>query len=215
MLSMGKRIKTILACTAAAAVAMTAPAAASTGTVTADILNVRDTPSTDGAIESQIYMGDDVTITYDTGNGWYEIYKDGGCHYVNGEFISTDGSSSSSASCEESYEDASYDDASYEEESYEDTNNYTYLGNFTLTAYCGCAICCGSAGNPTASGVYPTAGHTVAMGGVDFGTQLLINGTVYTVEDRGTGYGHVDIYFSNHADAVAFGMQSADVYQVN
>ena len=56
----------------------------------------------------------------------------------------------------------------------------TYLGNFTLTAYCNCAQCCGTAGNLTASGTVPSAGRTVAMAGVPFGTQLLINGNVYT-----------------------------------
>ena len=50
----------------------------------------------------------------------------------------------------------------------------TYLGNFTLTAYCNCAQCCGTAGNLTASGTVPSAGRTVAMAGVPFGTQLLI-----------------------------------------
>ena len=91
----------------------------------------------------------------------------------------------------------------------------TYLGNFTLTAYCNCAQCCGTAGNLTASGTVPTAGRTVAMAGVPFGTQLLINGTVYTVEDLGTPYGHVDIYFGSHSEALAFGLQSADVYRLN
>ena len=90
-----------------------------------------------------------------------------------------------------------------------------YLGNFTLTAYCNCAQCCGTAGNLTASGTVPTAGRTVAMAGVPFGTQLLINGNVYTVEDLGTPYGHVDIFFNNHSDALSFGLQSAEVYQLN
>ena len=89
------------------------------------------------------------------------------------------------------------------------------LGNFTLTAYCNCAQCCGTAGNLTASGTVPTAGRTVAMAGVPFGTQLLINGNVYTVEDLGTPYGHVDIFFNNHSDALSFGLQSAEVYQLN
>ena len=94
----------------------------------------------------------------------------------------------------------------------------TYLGQFKLTAYCGCSTCCGqwSSANPTtASGAPAVQGVTVAMGGVDFGTKLLINGTVYTVQDRGTAYGHVDIYFNNHSDALRFGMQTADVYQLN
>ena len=95
-------------------------------------------------------------------------------------------------------------------------SDMTYLGNFTLTAYCPCAQCCGAyASGHTASGTVATEGVTVAMGGVDFGTKLCINGHIYTVEDRGTAYGHVDIFFSSHEDAVAFGMQYADVYQVN
>jgi len=92
----------------------------------------------------------------------------------------------------------------------------TYLGKFRLTAYCSCVRCCGKwAGGPTASGVMPTAGRTIAMGGVPFGTKLRINGTVYTVEDRGTSYGHVDVYFGSHAEALGFGSKYADVYQVN
>ena len=91
----------------------------------------------------------------------------------------------------------------------------TYLGNFTLTAYCNCAQCCGTAGNLTASGTVPSAGRTVAMAGVPFGTQLLINGNVYTVEFLGTPYGHVDIFFGSHSEALSFGLQHADVYQLN
>ena len=92
----------------------------------------------------------------------------------------------------------------------------TYLGSFKLTAYCSCSSCCGSwSGGPTASGAMPSAGRTVAMGGVPFGTKLLINGNVYTVEDRGTAYGHVDIYMGSHSQALSFGLKYADVYQVN
>lgn len=90
-----------------------------------------------------------------------------------------------------------------------------YLGNFKLTAYCACSKCCGKwAGGETASGTTPTQGKTVAMAGVPFGTRLCINDHIYTVEDRGTAYGHVDIFFSNHSEALQFGMQYADVYEV-
>ncbi|MGI6094426.1 MAG: PcsB-like coiled-coil domain-containing protein [Lachnospiraceae bacterium] len=92
----------------------------------------------------------------------------------------------------------------------------TYLGRFRLTGYCNCPLCCGSWSNGhTASGTVPAQGRTVAMGGVPFGTKLLINGNVYTVEDRGTAYGHVDIYFDSHASALGFGSQYAEVYQIN
>ena len=47
------------------------------------------------------------------------------------------------------------------------------------------------------------------MNGIPFGTKLKINGSVYTVEDRGVPYGHVDIYFESHA--MEFGRMYADV----
>ncbi|RHR25830.1 hypothetical protein DWX43_17035 [Clostridium sp. AF19-22AC] len=87
------------------------------------------------------------------------------------------------------------------------------LGNFKLTAYCNCELCCGQwAGGPTASGTEPAQGRTVAVGGIPFGTQLVINGQVYTVEDRGTPYGHIDIYMNSHEECDQFGVQSAEVY---
>lgn len=92
----------------------------------------------------------------------------------------------------------------------------TYLGRFKLTSYCSCPICCGKwSGGSTASGTTPTPGRTIAMAGLPFGTQLLINGHVYTVEDRGTQYGHVDVFTGSHSDALAFGVQYADVYRLN
>ena len=89
-----------------------------------------------------------------------------------------------------------------------------YLGNFKLTAYCNCAVCCGRwAGGPTASGKMPVQGRTIATGVLPFGTKLNIGGKIYTVEDRGTPYGHIDSYMERHADAEAFGVRYADVYQ--
>lgn len=89
-----------------------------------------------------------------------------------------------------------------------------YLGNFKLTAYCNCAVCCGRwAGGPTASGKMPVQDRTIATGVLPFGTKLNIGGKIYTVEDRGTPYGHIDIYMERHADAEEFGVRYADVYQ--
>ena len=97
-----------------------------------------------------------------------------------------------------------------------DTSQGKYLGRFKLTAYCNCPICCGKwSGGGTASGTTPTPGRTIAMAGVPFGTKLSINGQIYTVEDRGTAYGHVDIFMGSHSQALSFGMKYADVYQVN
>ena len=128
------------------------------------------------------------------------------------EDTSSDDSSTEDSS--DSSDDSSSDSSSSDSGS-SDSSQGTYLGNFKLTAYCNCATCCGTAGNATASGTMPVAGRTVAMAGVPFGTKLLINGNVYTVEDLGTPYGHVDIYCSSHSEALSFGLQYADVYQLN
>ena len=149
----------------------------------------------------------------DGGNyGTEESYDD----YSESESDSNQDADDSSAyddSYTESYDSSESSDSSSESSS--SSSQGTYLGTFTLTAYCNCAQCCGTAGNLTASGTVPTAGRTVAMAGVPFGTQLLINGNVYTVEDLGTPYGHVDIYFNSHSEALAFGLQSAEVYRLN
>lgn len=101
----------------------------------------------------------------------------------------------------------------YEEPTYE---AYTYLGEWTVTHYCNCEICCGIwAGGNTASGAYPTANHTVATGDLPFGTRLLINGQIYVVEDRGVPGGWVDIYCDSHEEALNRGMYTTSVYLVN
>ena len=72
--------------------------------------------------------------------------------------------------------------------------------------------------NPTtASGTTATAGRTIAApSNFAFGTQLVINGQVYTVEDRGSAItgNRIDVFFSSHAEALAFGRRSASVYRL-
>lgn len=88
--------------------------------------------------------------------------------------------------------------------------------SYTLTGYCSCKKCCGVYSNPdnptTASGTRATAGRTIAADTsiYPFGTQIVINGHTYTVEDTGsgvTGY-HFDIYFDSHEEALQFGKQT-------
>ena len=122
--------------------------------------------------------------------------------------------SDDSDGADDSGDDDDSDHDGSDDDSPADSSERTYLGNFKLTAYCHCAACNGSAGQPTASGRMPSAGRTVAMGGVDFGTRLSINGHIYTVEDTGTPYGHVDIFMDSHSEAEDFGVQYADVYLV-
>ena len=91
------------------------------------------------------------------------------------------------------------------------------LGTYKITAYCGCAKCCGKTDGITASGTHVTAGRTIAAPPeIPFGTKLMINGHIYTVEDRGgaiTGK-RIDIYFESHEEAERFGVQYIEVFKV-
>lgn len=97
---------------------------------------------------------------------------------------------------------------------FEDIPDYTELGTYKLTAYCSCSKCCGKSDGITASGVKAQAGRTVAAKNLSFGTELMINGEIYTVEDRGVGSGVVDIFFDSHSEALDFGVKYAKVYEV-
>ena len=85
---------------------------------------------------------------------------------------------------------------------------------YTITAYCGCSKCCGKSTGITASGARAVQGVTVAAPGrFAFGTQLNIGGNVYTVQDRGGAIqgNRIDIYFSNHQAALAWGVRRLPV----
>lgn len=94
------------------------------------------------------------------------------------------------------------------------------LGTVVTSGYCSCSICCGQwAGGPTASGVYPTANHTIAVDAsnpfVPMGTEIIMNGTLYKVEDTGAfaRYGvDFDVYYDSHAEASAHGHQTWEAY---
>ena len=97
-----------------------------------------------------------------------------------------------------------------------EANGMTYLGTYSLTAYCSCVNCCGKSNGITASGTQATAGRTVACNSLSIGTVISINGHQYVVEDTGGMGGNViDIFFDSHEEAINFGRQSAEVYLVN
>ncbi|MBR3002070.1 MAG: G5 domain-containing protein [Clostridia bacterium] len=92
------------------------------------------------------------------------------------------------------------------------------IGVYKITGYCSCAKCCGKATGRTASGTVATAGRTVAASGaLPYGTKVNINGHTYTVEDRGGAIkgNKIDIYFSSHAQALAWGVKYLPVEIVN
>lgn len=160
-------------------------------------LNVRDFPNTERSRVIKVITPNTKVKEISEYDGWSKVLigDDTTAYYVWNKYLSKD---------------------KVKVEKLVSTAKGEYLGKFTLTAYCSCGKCCGKwAGGNTASGTRPTPGRTVAMGGVPFGTKLLINGHVYTVEDRGTSYGHVDIFFGSHGGALNFGRKYADVYKVN
>ena len=94
------------------------------------------------------------------------------------------------------------------------------LGRVVTSGYCNCALCCGIwAGGRTASGVYPTSNHTIAVDRfyptVSLGTEIIMNGTLYKVEDTGNfnRYGvDFDIYFDDHTTAQNWGHKSFEAF---
>lgn len=91
-------------------------------------------------------------------------------------------------------------------------------GRYKVTAYCSCMQCCGKTNGITASGKQATANHTIAAPSTfAFGTQLEINGQIYTVEDRGGAIqgNRIDIYMNSHSEALAWGVRYVDVTVLN
>ena len=92
------------------------------------------------------------------------------------------------------------------------------LGVFTVYAYCPCETCCGQwSGGPTASGVMPEEGRTVAADWdvLPAGTEIYIDGVGWrTVEDTGSGIkgNSLDLYMDNHQDALEWGVQEIEVF---
>ena len=97
-----------------------------------------------------------------------------------------------------------------------------YLGEYTLTAYCACAKCCGQWSNGyTATGTLATEGRTIAVdpGVVPYGSKVLLiwpDGTQheYIAEDCGSGINgnRIDVFIADHEAALVFGVQYAAAY---
>ena len=102
------------------------------------------------------------------------------------------------------------------------TGEALYTLEVEVTHYCACTKCCGSnAQGITASGKQVAVGMVAMSSHYPFGTQIMINGTMYTVEDRG-GSGiendihRVDIYVPDHQEALRMGRYTttATIYRL-
>ena len=90
--------------------------------------------------------------------------------------------------------------------------NAEYVGSFKATAYCYDDM----GTDMTASGRHAQVGHTVSADFSKFpiDTKLLINGTVYTVEDTGVYGNSVDIYMGSVRECLNWGVRYVDVYRL-
>lgn len=91
----------------------------------------------------------------------------------------------------------------------------TNLAVLLITAYCHGSCCCGKGGQPTASGLMPKVGRTIAAPrSLPFGTRINIPNIGWrTVEDRlAPKYDNrIDIFFSSHKKAKRFGIRKETV----
>lgn len=86
---------------------------------------------------------------------------------------------------------------------------------YTIYAYCPCSICCGKETSITASGTNATKSRTVASD-LPFGTKVYIEGIgKRIVEDRGVTGKVIDVFVSEHNEALKFGFKRMKVKIMN
>ena len=102
------------------------------------------------------------------------------------------------------------------------------LGNFKLTAYCSCSLCCGKWANNRpvdengneivygAIGERLKEGYSIAVDPtvIPYRTEVVINGHTYKAQDCGGAIkgNRIDVYFNDHQAALNFGVQYAEVF---
>ena len=102
------------------------------------------------------------------------------------------------------------------------------LGNFKLTAYCSCSLCCGQwaynrpvdeNGNEIVYGSIGerlNEGYSIAVDPsvIPYGTEVIINGHTYKAQDCGGAIkgNRIDVYCDDHQTALEFGVQYAEVF---
>ena len=170
---------------------------------TEDHINIRNIP-TIGYNKNETLKKDSKLIRVaDSYTGWSIVLIQNNYYFVWNEFLTTEIPSEYKTICQvEKKEEKLF-------------KSKTFLGKFKLTFYCHCEKCNGKwAYGPLANGGYPKQGRTIAMNDIPLGTKLMINGKIYIVEDRGTPYGHIDVFRNSHSECYELGVQYADVYLI-
>jgi 3D (Asp-Asp-Asp) domain-containing protein len=94
--------------------------------------------------------------------------------------------------------------------------NLVSLGSFNISYYCKCEKCCGKTDGITFTGANAAPNHTIAVDPdlIPLGTQLMIDGILYTAEDTGGAIqgNRVDIFVESHQEALERGRHQAEVF---
>lgn len=129
------------------------------------------------------------------------------------ETTGTEGSADSSAA------EASSDTSTEETAHNHADNGLTSLGIFRTTGYCPCYQCSEGWGRHTSTGAIAKSSHTIAVDPrvIPYGSKIMINGVVYTAEDRGGGVkgNHIDIFFDTHSQTRQHGSRHQEVFLVS
>ncbi|MEG0688528.1 MAG: 3D domain-containing protein [Hungatella sp.] len=98
------------------------------------------------------------------------------------------------------------------------TGSLRSLGIFRTTAYCPCYLCSEGWGRHTSTGAMAVSQHTIAVDPrvIPYGSKVLIDGILYTAEDRGGGVkgNHIDIFFNTHGETRQHGTRNTEVFLV-
>lgn len=106
----------------------------------------------------------------------------------------------------------------------EEIERFRLLGEFRVSAYCSCEICCQGWSNNRPNGiVYGASGeelvpyHSIAVDTdiIPYGKSVFIDGIEYVAEDCGGAIkgNRIDIYMDSHEAAVEFGVKNMMVYE--
>lgn len=154
-------------------------------------VKLRKEPNTSSDVIKIVSQGTKVIVTGEEENGFYPVKVGSKSGYIMASYLGSKPTKVTTT---------------------EENLSKECLGTFKITAYSA------SSSARTASGTKCKAGRTIAAPSrFAFGTKLMFNGNVYTVEDRGGAIVNnvLDLYVDSESEAIKWGVRYFKVYKVN